>query len=159
MKVSDIMSAPAVTATEDATLEQVAGVMLDRNIGAVPVLDAAGKLSGIITQSDFSAKSRPVPFSLLRLPSLFGHWLQPAIERVYEEARNVRARDVMTRRVTTVREDDSIEEAIRRMCESNVHRLPVVRDGVPVGIVSRQDLLRLMMRAKSAPDSSLQATA
>jgi CBS domain-containing protein len=159
MKASDIMTTPVVTVAEDSTLEQVARIMLERNIGAVPVVNAAGKLSGIITQSDFSAKPRPIPFSMLRLPNVFGHWLQPAIERVYEEASRVTARKVMTRNVVTVREDDAIEEAIRRMCESNVHRLPVVRGGIPVGMISRQDLLRLMLPAKSPPDSTLQATA
>jgi CBS domain-containing protein len=159
MKVSDIMSTPVVTVREHDHLEQVARVMLDQKIGGVPVVAVDGKLCGIITQSDFSAKCRPVPFSMLSLPSLFGHWLQPAIERVYEEARAMTAAEVMTKHVVTVREDDSVEEAIRRICESKVHRLPVVGAGCPVGIVSRQDLLRLMLASRAAPDSAMQVTA
>jgi len=159
MKVSDIMSAPAVTVGEDSTLEQVARLMLDRRFGGVPVVGRDGKLAGIITESDFSAKNRPVPFSLLRLPNLFGHWLEPTIERIYQEARGITVGEVMTRHVVTVREDDPVAEAMRRMCESQVHRLPVVRDGVPVGMVSRQDLLRLMLSVGLVPESASRPTA
>jgi CBS domain-containing protein len=159
MKISDIMTTPVVTVSQNSTLEQVARLMLEHKVGGVPVLGPKGELVGIITQSDFSAKNRPVPFSMLSLPSLFGHWLQPAIERVYEDARTVKAADVMARHVVTVREDDPVEEAIRRMCEHKIHRLPVVRAGRPVGMVSRQDLLRLMLKNRAAPESTMHATA
>ena len=159
MKVSDIMTAPAVTVREDSTLEQVARVMLDHRIGGVPVIGEDGRLRGIITESDFSARNRPVPFSILELPNLFGHWLEPAIERIYHEARGMTAGEVMTKRVMTVREDDPVAEAIRRMCESRVHRLPVVRDGVVVGVVARQDLLRLMLSVGLPPESTFHPTA
>jgi len=159
MKISDIMTTPVVTVSQDSTLEQVARLMLEHKVGGVPVLGPKEELAGIITQSDFSAKNRPVPFSMLSLPSLFGHWLQPAIERVYEDARTVKTADVMTRHVVTVREDDPVEEAIRRMCEDKVHRLPVMRADRPVGMVSRQDLLRLMLKNRATPASAMHATA
>ena len=115
------------------------------------MVSAAGKLSGIITHSDFSAKQRPVPFSMLRLPNVFGHWLQPAVEQVYEEARRVKARSVMTRNVVTVREDDAIEEAIRRMCESN---------GSPTSGRSRRHSRRHDLQAgPAATDASPQVAA
>src|SRR5687768_198428 len=124
MRVQQMMSAPAVTVREDATLEQVARLMLDRRIGCVPVVRADQRLCGIITESDFSAKRQPVPFSMLRLANVLGHWLQDAIERVYAEARSMKASEVMTRTVVTLREDDHIETAIRKMCEHDVHCLP-----------------------------------
>lgn len=145
MKVRDVMTTPVVTVREEATLEEVARLMLERNIGGIPVVKADGRLAGIVTESDFSAKKEPVPFSLLRLPSVLGHWLQDSVERTYREARTIEAKRVMTANVVTVSEDDPIELAVRRMCENDVHRLPVVRGGVPVGIVTRQDLLRLML--------------
>lgn len=151
MKVRDIMSSPVVTVREDATLDEVARLMLAKQIGGVPVVRTDGRLGGIVTESDFSAKSRPVPFSLLSLPSVLGHWLQPAVERVYQEAREMTAAEVMTRNVVTVDEDATVEDAIHRMCDAKVHRLPVVRDGVPVGMVARRDLLRLMLPGAARP--------
>ena len=156
MTVRDIMSKPVVTVPESATLERVARLMLERKIGCVPVVGADGALRGILTESDFSAKARPVPFSLLRLPNVLGHWLGPAIERAYQEARTVTAREVMTSHVVTVNETDTVEEAIRRMYEHNVHRLPVVRDGQPVGVVTRQNLLRLLLPPDGKPGGATQ---
>jgi CBS domain-containing protein len=146
MRIRDIMSTPVVTVPERMTLADVARLMLERNIGGVPVVRADGRMCGIVTESDFSARRRPVPFSLLRLPSLFGHWLQGAVEQTYREARSMTAAEIMSEDVVTVTEDQPVDEAVRRMCDGNVHRLPVVRHGVPVGMVTRQDLLRLMLR-------------
>ena len=145
MRVRDIMSKPVFTIPEDTTLEKAARLMLERNIGGLPVTAADRRLAGILTESDFSANPRPVPFSLLRLPSVLGHWLGPTVERVYQEARNVAARDVMSTRVITIGDDDTIEEAVRRLYEHNVRRLPVVRGTKLVGMVTQRDLLRVML--------------
>ena len=99
MKVRDIMSAPVVTVREDTPLAEIARLMIDRRIGGVPVVGGDGRLVGIVTESDFSAEERGVPFSLLRLPQLFGHWVsRDNLEAVYEEARNITAGQVMTRK-------------------------------------------------------------
>ena len=77
------------------------------------------------------------------------------LQRVYEEAQSVNAGDVMTRHVVTVGEDEPVETAVRKMCEENFHRLPVMRDGIPVGMVARHDLLRVMLRAgTSGPEQA-----
>lgn len=75
MNVREIMSQPAITVPKDTPLAEVARVMVERGIGRVPAVTDGGRLAGIVTESDFSAKERGVPFSLLRLPQLFGHWL------------------------------------------------------------------------------------
>ena len=56
------------------------------------------------------------------------------------------ARPIMSPQVITVTEVQSAEDAVRLLLRHNIHRLPVVRDGVPVGMVTRHDLLRLMLR-------------
>ena len=68
VKVKEIMSQPVITITEDAPLAQVAQLMLDRGIGGVPVTNIAGELIGIITESDFTAREKCLPFSLFRFP-------------------------------------------------------------------------------------------
>ena len=152
MKVRDIMSSPAVTVRENTPLLEVAKLMVARRIGGVPVVRADGKMVGIVTESDFSAKERGVPFSLLRLPHLFGHWLsKDNLERVYDKARDLTASEVMTHDVVTVDEDDAVEAAVKKMCDEHVHRLPVVRGGIPIGMVARHDLLGVMVRG--SPDS------
>ncbi len=144
VKVKEIMSQPVITITEDAPLAQVAQLMLDRGIGGVPVTNIAGELIGIITESDFTAREKCLPFSLFRFPQLFGSWLGGDAEELYASARNTPAREVMSTSVVTVHEDDSIEKVLELMLKHDINRIPVLRDGKPVGIVARRDLLKLM---------------
>src|SRR3712207_2708660 len=111
MRVREIMTQPVVTVREEATLEEVARVMLEGRIGGVPVVDAQGRVRGIITESDFAAKERGVPFSTFRWPQVLGQWLpREGIEQVYRAARAMTAKEVMTADVVTAEETDSVEE-------------------------------------------------
>lgn len=152
MKVSEIMTRPLITARPDSSLEVIAGLLLTHRIGCVPVVDERGKLCGIVTESDFSAKEQGVPFSTLKLPALFEKWLpKEHVERLYEAARSTPVREIMTVDVVTVGENDSIESVLELMLRHSLRRLPVVTDGRPVGVVTRRDLLRLMARGLAAP--------
>lgn len=150
MKVQDIMTQPVVVAREDTTLEEIAQTMLERGIGAMPVVDADGKISGIITESDFTAKDCGIPFSTFRAPQVFGKWLtSEGCERIYEEARRTTAKQIMNRSVVTIGEGETVGRMLEIMLDSDLKRIPVVRDGVPVGIIARHDLLKLMREKKS----------
>jgi len=146
MKVKEIMVQPVIVVREDTTLEEIARIMLDNRIGCVPVVDEKGKLAGIVTESDFTAKEHGVPFSTFNAPQLFGRWVpKEGIEEIYKVARTMAAKEIMTSPVITVTEDDPIEELVRKLLDYNIKRIPVVRDGEPVGIVSQHDLLNLMI--------------
>lgn len=148
MTAKDIMTRPAITANEDTALDQIARTMIEHRIGCLPIVDNGGRLTGIITESDFMAKEKCIPFSTFRSPQLFGKWFSMhAVEDVFRAARGLTARDIMTRRVETVFEDDAIHEIMVRMLRRDVNRIPVVRDGRPVGIVARHDLLKVMTSA------------
>ena len=149
MKVKEIMVQPAIVAEEDTTLEEIARMMLDNRIGCVPIVDGKGTLTGIITESDFLAKEHSVPFSTFQAPQLFGRWVpKEGVEEIYKAARTITAREIMNSPVITVSEDDPIEEAVRKLLSHDINHVPVVRDGVPVGIVARHDLLNLMIKNK-----------
>jgi CBS domain-containing protein len=146
MKVRDIMVQPVVLVRETATLEEIARIMLENRIGCVPVTSETGEIRGIITESDFTAKERGIPFSTYRAPQILGQWMsREGIERVYQAARTMTAREIMTAVVVTVSEDQSVEDVVKCMLRHNIHRIPVVRDRVPVGIVARHDILKLML--------------
>ena len=153
MKTREIMTEPAVTVPEHATLGQIALLMSRNRIDAVAVVGSDGKLRGTVSVSDFIAKPAPVPSSMLRLPKVFGRWLpKQGVERVYREARSLTASDVMKLAPTTVTPEDSVEEVLRQMAEDGVEMVPVVRHGVPAGSVTRHDLLRMML---PDPDSRI----
>ena len=147
-RARDIMTAPVIAVREDTSLEDVARLMLRHNIGAVPVIDGQGTLRGIITEADFAEKERGVPFSAYRAPQLFGRWVsQRDVEAIYAAARSLPARAIMSTPVLTVTEDTPVKEILDLMLRHDVTHLPVVREGAPVGMVSRHDLLRLVARA------------
>jgi len=147
MKVSEIMSQPALTISEDRSLEEVAHKMLNNKVGGLPVVDDEGKIVGMVTESDFSAKEHAIPFSRTYAPQLFGEWMsKEGVDKAYKAARSIEVKEIMSSPVITVAEDDTVAEAVRRMLDHKVHRLPVVRDGVPIGMVSRHDLLKLVVQ-------------
>ncbi len=147
MKVSEIMTEPVITVSQDRSLEEVAHKMLNNRVGGLPVVDDEGKIVGMVTESDFSAKEHAIPFSRIYSPQLFGEWMSKEnVEKAYEAARSIEVREIMTKPVVTIKEDDTVAEAVRRLLESRVHRLPVVRDAVPVGIISRHDLLKMVVQ-------------
>ena len=137
MKIEDFMSQPVTVVSEDTTLEEIARTLLDQHIGCAPVVDARGRISGIITESDFAAKEKGVPFSTFRAPQLFGQWMgKEGVEELYRTAQTMPAQTIMTRRVVTVTEDEPVEAVIQKMLSHDINRIPVVRQGVPVGIVT-----------------------
>lgn len=146
MIVREVMVSPVITVREDCSLADAARLMLERKIGCLPVVNEKGELSGIVTDSDFVAKEKGLPFSLSRFPRLLGEWLPKAgAERIYQSAAGTPVRDIMSSTVITLSEEDTIETVLESMLQTGFHRLPVVKDRKPVGIVARHDLLRLML--------------
>jgi CBS domain-containing protein len=149
MQASDVMTTDVVTVRPDTRVEQIAGLLLERRISGVPVVDADGRLVGIVTEGD-----------LMRRPEIGterhrGWWLRmfgDERERAAEYARahGFRAEQVMTRNVVTVTEETPLGEIARLLEEHRIKRVPVVRDGKVVGIVSRANLLH-SLAASPAP--------
>jgi len=152
MKAREIMTQPLITAKQDTTLDEIARLMLTHNIGCLPVIDERGQLCGIVTESDFSAKEHGIPFSTLRLPQVLSKWMpKEGIEQIYEAAKKMTVKEIMTADVITLTEDDPVEQALTLMLRHDIHRLPVVRERQPVGILARHDLLKLMGRHFERP--------
>ena len=146
MKVAELMVTPVITVPEECTLREAAEIMVKRNIGCLPVVDQLGEIAGIVTESDFSAREKSIPFSLSRFPQVLGEWLpKEGVERIYARARTMPVTEIMQEPVVTITADDTLEHALEKMLDKHVHRLPVVQGKTPVGMVSRRDLLQLML--------------
>lgn len=143
-EVREVMSKPPILAREETTLEEAARVMLDRGIGCLPVVGADGGLVGIVTESDLTG-ARP----WLSLSA----WAQsPAGEEASEatpDLERLRATpvvEVMTRRVVSASPREAVSAVVDQMMERNLHHVPVVDNGVPVGVLARHDLLGFLAR-------------
>jgi CBS domain-containing protein len=146
MTVKELMSEPVVTVDENMLAVDVARVMQEHGIGAVVVVDASGQLQGLVTESDFTAIGRSVPFSLAIAPVVFGARAATVaeLERIYAMARQLRARQIMSDKVQTAEESEEIGVVVQRMLARNLRHVPVVRNGKPVGMLARHDILKLV---------------
>ena len=101
---------------------------------------------GIITHSDFELHHKFLPLADTNLFTLLGSWASP--ETMEEVARKVRGRhvkDVMSHPVETIQEEASLAQVAELMLGKSVHRLPVMRGTELVGIISRHDLLKMVL--------------
>jgi CBS domain-containing protein len=146
MKAKEIMTQPVRVVPEDCSLEAAALLMLENGMGCLPIVDARGKLVGILTESDFAGQEKGIPFSLYKFPQVFGERMpQEGVEKMFAAARTRKVSEFMHRKVVAIDVEDSVEAAITAMQRTGYHRIPVVADGTPVGIITRHDLLRLMV--------------
>lgn len=150
IRIRDLMSSPAVTVLPETTLEEAAALMLRGGIGSLVVVDASdpSRPVGIVTETDFDLQDQNVPeigYSWFKLPFLMGTtvWSETGLEEVYERARQLPVKQVMSSPCVTVDEDDEPIQAARRMMREDIRHLPVLRDGSLVGMVTGLDFLRL----------------
>jgi CBS domain-containing protein len=141
MRAHQIMSRPVVTVTPETPIEEAARLMLLSHIGGLPVVDAAGRLIGIVSDGDFI---RPAEAGTGRNR---GRWLGLLMnrDRDVSDLLHVHGRtvgDIMTSDPVTVTEDTALADIVQVMEDRNVKRLPVVNDGRPVGMVTYADFVR-----------------
>ena len=146
MKAHDIMTRDVVTIRPSTPVREVAVLMTERRISGVPVVSDAGTLVGIISESDLMRRAE------LGTEPPRKWWLSffsdpDALARQYTKAHGLTAEDVMTRKVHTIGEDAEVEEIASAFERRKVKRLPVLRDGKLVGIISRADLVRALSKA------------
>lgn len=147
MTVDHYMTRDPITASPEATAEQIARLLTQHRIGCVPVVDCEGMLLGLITERELFLQERRVPFSTVIAHSLMGAWVDPDhLEECYEKLRGIRACELMTRSFVAVEPSLPMGEAARLMVKLERNHLPVVENGRLVGILARHDLLRALLR-------------
>jgi CBS domain-containing protein len=152
MQARDLMSSNLVVVAPETPVAAVAELLASRGISAVPVIDAEGKALGLVTESDLIRRLAEAPrgplgwfLDMFRNP-------KPLIAR-FAKAHGRLARDVMSTELVSVTETDTAEHIAQLMEKHNIRRVPVLRDGRIVGLVSRADLLRAVLQPQAAPAS------
>jgi CBS domain-containing protein len=121
MKVGEVMSRRVVAATPHATCQDLAKKMLSGFFSGLPVVDEQQRVIGIVTEFDI--------LKVLQNREQYGFC-------------SATAEEIMSKEPVCINEDAEVDEAIRLMRERRFIRLPVVRDGKLVGVISRGDILR-----------------
>lgn len=150
MKAKDIMTSPVINAGPETSVAEIATLLLERRISAVPVIEH-GRLIGMVSEADLlhrheigTDQAAPGPWWL----RLFKQGASPA-DYVRTHARQ--ARDIMTREVVTVEEDATLGDIAALLETRGVKRVPVMRGNDVVGIVSRADLVRALAEGARVP--------
>ena len=154
MKMKHIMTPSVISVTPETPIPEVARLLLERHISAVPVIDTNGELRGIVSEGDLLRRtedgSHPHGSWWLRHFSKRG-----ASAADYVKARGRFAADVMTPGVVTVTEDSLSSEVAHLLETQRIKRVPVMREDKVVGIVSRADLIRGLAAGKDMASPSV----
>jgi CBS domain-containing protein len=144
MNAGDVMSLNVVSVGRDTTVAEAIRLMLDNQISGLPVIDA-GKVVGILTEGDLLRRSetgterhRPRWLEILMGPG--------RLASEYVRTHGRRVEEIMTRDLVSVTRDTPLDEVVALMERRRIKRVPVLDGGVPIGIVSRADLLRALAR-------------
>lgn len=144
MHAADVMTACVVSISPDSSVFDAAELLVSMHFSALPVVDDSGKIVGIVSEADLMRRpeigTAPHHSWLSRMLADEG---KAAAEYVAFHSRRVG--DVMTRKVIVVRAEATLAEVAESMVKHKVKRVPVVSDNAVVGIVSRSDLLRVLM--------------
>lgn len=149
MIVADVMTNNPVTTRPEAALGEAAELMVNHRISGLPVVDAAGRVVGMVTQGDLLRRAELGTAG--RTPGWLSQFLAPgrAAEN-YVHTHGLLISEIMTQNVISVAPDTSLAAVVQIMESEQVKRLPVLQDGKLVGIVSRADLLRALSRLLQA---------
>jgi CBS domain-containing protein len=155
VNASDVMTKDVVSVRPDTTVPDLVHLLLSRNISGTPVVDADGVLVGVVTEGDLLRRAE------LGTERKRGGWLAfftgtSTLAQDFVRSHATKVSDIMSPGVVAVTPETSLAEIADTMEQKHVRRVPVVRDGRVVGIVSRSNLLRAFASrpVEAAPASS-----
>ncbi len=147
----DIMTKKVITINQDASIEELSGLLLDNNISGVPVVDNDGKMIGIATEGDIIVKDTDLHFpryfklldSIIYLESL------TKFKNSLKKHLAIKVSEIMTSDVISCSPETPVDDIANKMVENKINRIPVLSaDGKPAGIITRADIIKSMVRGK-----------
>jgi CBS-domain-containing membrane protein len=141
MQAADVMTTNVISVGAEAAVREIVDLLLKNRISAVPVIDDERRVLGIVSEGDLMRRVEDHP------TRRHSWWLgmmagDDAQARDFIKLHGRTAREIMTRNVVTVEEDAGLGDIASLLEEKHIKRVPVVRDGKLVGIVSRANLLQ-----------------
>ena len=155
MKVSDVMTKHVISISPETSVFIAIRLMLKHHISGLPVIDNHATLVGIVSEGDFLRRAEIETERKKR--SL---WLDALLGPVdgaadYVHSHGLAVKEVMTPDPITISENTKLDEVVRLMENRKLKRLPVLRDGKVIGIVTRANLMRALLSIhRTAPQSS-----
>jgi CBS domain-containing protein len=153
MRAMDIMTTDVITVDPDMTVQDLAKLLAERGISGAPVVDASGRLVGIVSEGDLLHRAE-IGTARRHRERRRSWWLDDFasdLARDYIRSHGRTVKDIMTRDVVTVTEDIDLGEVAALLEAKRIKRVPVTRDGKVIGIITRANLVRALASTKSTP--------
>ncbi|HEX2552567.1 MAG TPA: CBS domain-containing protein [Microvirga sp.] len=149
LTAADVMVAQVVTVAPDATLQEAARVLLEHRISGLPVVDEAGRLVGVISEGDLLRRTE------IGTERRRSWWLEMMVSQAVKTEEFVRSHatrvaDLMTADVVAAAEETPLHEIASLLERHGIKRVPILREGRLVGLVSRANLLQAFAAAAAA---------
>ncbi len=146
MKARDVMTTDLIVARPEATVYEIARLLTERRISGVPVVNTEGDVLGIVSESDLLHRAE------LATEEKHKWWLKifahpDQLARSYAKSHGLRAVDVMSRPVVSVDAEQELADVAQVLDRSKIKRVPVLKDGALVGVITRADLVRALSSA------------
>jgi CBS domain-containing protein len=154
MNAKDVMTTEVITVTPDMTVQELAKVLSEKGISGAPVVDANNQLVGVVSEGDLLHRAETG--TERRVQRRRSWWLdsvaaEEELARDYVKSHGRTVGEIMTHGVISVDETTDLAEIAMLLETKRIKRVPVVRDGKLVGIVSRANLVRALATTSSAP--------
>jgi CBS domain-containing protein len=140
LKARDLMSTEVITISPKATVIEAAKKMLDHRVSGLPVVDDRDRLIGVISEGDLLRR-----IEIGTDPGMSGSPFSLELAREFLKAHSQDVEDVMTAKVASVLENTGLREIANLMQLMRLKRLPVTNHGKVVGVVSRADVIRVLV--------------
>lgn len=148
MLAREIMSRDVITVSPEEKVDKAARILVENKISGLPVVDANNHVVGIITEKDLivRASELKVPFYVTLFDSII--FLENPIRFNNDVKKYIatQVKDAMTPKVFVVEEDTPVSEIVEIMQKRAINRVPVVRNDKLVGIITRNDILKSLVK-------------
>ena len=144
----DIMTKEVITVTADVTIEGLARIFTRHDISGAAVIDAEGKLIGIVTENDLIKMEQKlhIPTVINIFDAVIYLGSSKRFEEDIKRMAATKVEDIFRKDIVTITESSTIEEIATIMSEKDIHHLPVVKKGKLVGIVGKKDIVRAIAK-------------
>ncbi len=142
----DIMTTEVVSVSVDTSLKDLAQKFIETRYSNMPVLDASGKLVGVISETDLIEYQRPlhIPTVMTLFDGVFALGSEKKFKEEVDRVTATTVGDLYSKNPVTCGPDTPVNELAGLMSKHKVHLLPVVENKQMIGVVARLDLIRVM---------------
>ena len=150
MRAMDVMTTDVITVDPETTVQSLATLLAERGISGAPVVDTDGRLVGVISEGDLlhRAEIGTARRHRVRRRSWWLDHFASDLAREYVKSHGRTVKEIMTRDVLTVTEDTELAEVAELLEAKRIKRVPVMREGKIVGIISRANIVRAVGATK-----------